>query len=673
MKLDHLKLCFPDHFKLAAAVRVLSMDAVQKANSGHPGMPMGMADVATVLFKDFLKYNPLDPSWPDRDRFILSAGHGSMLLYSLLYLTGYKAFKLEQLKEFRQLGSITAGHPEFHPNSGVETTTGPLGQGLANAVGFAIAEEHLRAIFGQQIVDHHTIAIVGDGCLMEGISQEALSLAGKLELSKLILLWDNNNITIDGDVSLSDKTCQQKRFQASGWDTIECDGHNPDEISSALRQAKASPKPAFVACKTMIGFGSPAKQGKASSHGSPLGEDEITQVRQNYDWNNPPFVIPDNIKSQWEQFGLQNSEAYNNWLNRFHQLSEKKQNEFKRIFSGEVHPKLNTKIRKIKRNASTELSKVATRKSSEIVLNELTHFIPELFGGSADLTGSNNTYTTKLGVFNQTNRKSRYIHYGIREHAMAAAMNGMALHGGLRPYGGTFLCFADYARPSIRLSSLMEIPVIYVMTHDSIGLGEDGPTHQPVEHLCMLRATPNLHVFRPCDTTETAESWQLALSQKKTPSILALSRQGLPTLRTKYTSKNLTARGAYILADFETTRQVILIASGSEVHLAMKARQTLQAQGIGVRVVSIPCWELFDQQNENYRRLVLPRGPIRVGIEAAMQMGWDRWLIGERGNFKKAGFIGMKSFGVSAPADKAYEKFGITTSHIVEKVISLLN
>ena len=673
MELDTLKNTFPDYFNLSLPIRILSIDAVQQANSGHPGMPMGMADVATVLFDKFLKFNPNDPSWPDRDRFILSAGHGSMLLYSLLYLTGYKNFGINQIKQFRQIDALTAGHPEYHPSSGIETTTGPLGQGLANAVGFAIAEEHLRAKYGKKIIDHFTYAIVGDGCLMEGISQEAISLAGNLKLSKLILLWDNNKITIDGEVSLSDSTSQLDRFSASGWDTFECDGHLPDQIMAAISQARTSNRPTLISCKTVIGLGSPSKQGKSSSHGSPLGEDEIKKVRENYNWNHSPFEIPKELKAKWEAIGRRNLSVYEDWKVRFDKLSPRLQKEFSRVMNSEVHPKLNSLISDIKRTASEEKTKMATRKSSELVLKKLTPKIPELFGGSADLTGSNNTYTSDLGIFNKTNRKSRYIHYGIREHAMAAAMNGMALHGGIKPYGGTFLCFTDYARPSIRLSSLMEVPVIYVMTHDSIGLGEDGPTHQPVEHLSMLRATPNLLVFRPCDTIETAESWQLALKQSKTPSVLALSRQGLPCLRTNYSQKNLSENGAYVLADFQQNRKVILMASGSEVHLAMEAREILHKEGIGARVVSFPCWELFAQQSEAYRRKVLPRGPIRVGIEAAVQFGWERWLIGENGKSNKAGFVGMSGFGVSAPANEAYKKFGITTEKIVFKVKELLN
>ncbi len=672
MELDHLKSSFPDHWDLATAVRVLSMDAVQKASSGHPGMPLGMADVATVLFQDFLKFDASEPGWPNRDRLILSAGHGSMLLYSLLYLTGYPQFNLEQIENFRQLGSLTAGHPEYVPNSGIETTTGPLGQGVANGVGFAIAEAHLGSRFGAKIFDHHTYVIAGDGCLMEGISQEALTLAGRLNLSKLIVLWDNNQITIDGALALSDTTDQLQRFQASGWDTFECDGHDPDQIRVALTQAQTSSRPVIVSCQTVIGFGSPAKQGTAASHGSPLGEDEVASVRQIYGWNHAPFVIPADIKRQWEQIGRQHQAMRHQWEENVQALNQKRRGELNRVLDRVSHPKLPGLIRSLKSDVATELPKVATRKSSETVLRHLTPAVPELFGGSADLTGSNNTKTSTLGVFDDISKTSRYIHYGIREHAMAGAMNGMALHGGIRPYGGTFLCFADYARPSIRLSALMEIPVIYVMTHDSIGLGEDGPTHQPVEHLNMLRGTPNLLVLRPCDTAETAEAWEIALSQTSTPSVLALSRQSLPTLRTRYTITNSSAKGAYVLANFEGNRKAILIATGSEVSLAVEARKILQAEGIGVRVVSMPCWELFEQQDEAYRRKVLPRGPVRVGIEAAVRTGWDKWLLGERGKESKAAFIGMSSYGVSAPGQQAFEHFGISVPRIVESVKSLV-
>lgn len=649
------------------------MDAVQKANSGHPGMPMGMADVATVLFKNHLKFDASNPTWPDRDRFILSAGHGSMLLYSLLYLCGYSELTLEQLKNFRQIGFHTAGHPEKNHDAGIETTTGPLGQGLANGVGFAIAEAYLGKIFGKKIINHKTYVIAGDGCLMEGISQEAISLAGKLNLSNLIVLWDDNGITIDGSISLSDRTNQLKRFEASGWNVLGCDGHNPQDIDSVLKRAKTSKKPTLISCRTIIGFGAPNKQGTAAAHGSPLGDGEIQKAREFYGWFYDPFDIPGDCLRLWRDIGQNGKDERILWEENFQSLGPGMRARFNRMYSGILPRQFSRQIQRIKRKAIDELPKVATRKSSEVVLKELNPKLPEMVGGSADLTGSNNTKTADMGVFCETDTGSRYIHYGIREHAMAAAMNGMALHGGIRPYGGTFLCFADYARPSIRLSALMEIPVIYVLTHDSIGLGEDGPTHQPVEHLSILRATPNLLVIRPCDTVETAESWEIALSQKNTPSVLALSRQALPTLRTKHTRTNLTAKGAYILADFEGERNAVLIASGSEVSIAMEAREILQKEGIGVRVVSMPCWELFSSQDKTYQRRVIGSGTlVRIAIEAGVQNGWERWLLGFFGRESKTSFIGMSTFGVSAPAEDAFSHFGITSQDVVNQVKGLL-
>ncbi len=673
MEISTYKSKFPENWLLSNAIRALSMDAVQKANSGHPGMPMGMADVATVLFKNHLKFDASNPTWPDRDRFILSAGHGSMLLYSLLYLTGYSEITLDQLKNFRQIGFHTAGHPEKNHQAGIETTTGPLGQGLANGVGFAIAEAYLRQKFGTKIINHKTYVLAGDGCLMEGISQEAISLAGKLNLSKLIVLWDNNGITIDGSISLSDNTDQIKRFEASGWNVLECDGHDPEDIDSKLESVSGSSKPTLISCQTIIGFGAPNKQGTASSHGSPLGEAEIQKARELYGWHHDPFVIPPDCLKTWRAIGQKGHKERILWEERLDTLGPKNRNRFDRMFSG-GHPRRFSKyIFRIKRNASKELPKIATRKSSEIVLNSLNRICPEMIGGSADLTGSNNTKTTDMGVFCETDTGSRYIHYGIREHAMAAAMNGMALHGGIRPYGGTFLCFADYARPSIRLSALMEIPVVYVLTHDSIGLGEDGPTHQPVEHLSMLRATPNLLVFRPCDTIETAESWEIALSQNDKPSVLALSRQSLPTMRKLHTRANLTSKGAYILADFEGGKDVVLIATGSEVSIAMEAREILQHEGLGVRVVSMPCWELFSAQGKSYQRHVLGPGyAVRVAIEAGVQNGWEQWLMGLSGSELRSSFIGLSTFGVSSPANDAYNHFGITTGNVVNRVKELL-
>jgi transketolase len=667
-----LKELHPDHFARATAIRALSMDAVQAANSGHPGMPMGMADVATVLFEKHLKFDAADPDWPDRDRFILSAGHGSMLIYSLLYLTGYEDMTLEQIKNFRQLGYVTAGHPEYGHVKGVETTTGPLGQGISNAVGFAMAEESLRARYGKKVVDHYTYVIAGDGCLMEGISHEAIGLAGMQKLSKLIVLWDDNNISIDGEISLSDVTDQKVRFKAAGWQVLECDGHDPEDISRAIEAAKSSKKPSMIACKTHIGFGSPAKQDTAGAHGSPLGPEEIQKTREVYGWPHEAFDIPADILDAWRAIGSRGANDRADWQERFATLSNSRQNELARIWSGAAPKKLAGAIRAFKKKISGEAPKVATRKSSEMVLGIVNPIMTETIGGSADLTGSNNTKTADLGIFDPSNRKGRYVHFGIREHGMAAAMNGLALHGGIRPYGGTFLTFTDYAKGAMRLSALMGVPVTYVMTHDSIGLGEDGPTHQPVEHLAGLRATPNTNVFRPADTVETAEAWEFALTSTSTPSVLALSRQGLPTVRTQHKTRNLTAQGAYVLAEAEGKRQVILIATGSEVEIALNARETLQAEGIGTRVVSMPCHELFAEQDETYRRKVLPSGPVRIAIEAGVGFGWDRWLTGERGREAKAAFVGMDGFGASAPAVDLYKHFGITAEAVVEKARALL-
>ncbi len=672
MDIARLRADHPEHWMKACAIRALAMDAVQAANSGHPGMPMGMADVATVLFEKHLKFDAGNPDWPDRDRFILSAGHGSMLLYALLHLTGYEDMTLDQVKNFRQWGSITAGHPEYGHAKGIETTTGPLGQGLANAVGFAIAEEALRARFGAKIVDHYTYVIAGDGCLMEGISHEAIGLAGMQKLSKLIVLWDNNDISIDGRIGLSDVTDQRARFAAAGWKVLSCNGHDPVDIDRALTAAKGADRPVMIDCKTHIGFGSPKKQDTAGAHGSPLGDAEIAVVREIYGWPHPAFHIPDDIRKAWAEIGARGSAARVEWEGRLAALSSGRRANFERQLSGDAPKKLSATIRALKKQVSEGKPKVATRKSSEMVLEVVNPIMPETLGGSADLTGSNNTKTPDLGIFGPDNRKGRYIHYGIREHGMAAAMNGMVLHGGIRPYGGTFLCFTDYARGAIRLSALMKQPVVYVMTHDSIGLGEDGPTHQPVEHLAMLRATPNIHVFRPADTVETAEAWELALTSNETPSVLALSRQNLPTVRTDHTNRNLTAQGAYVLAEAEGKRQAILMATGSEVELALAARDLLQADGIGTRVVSMPCWELFEDQPAAYRRRVLPPGPVRVAVEAAIRFGWDRWLYGEGGKREKSGFVGMHDFGASAPAERIYAGLGITAEAVAEKVKTLL-
>jgi transketolase len=632
---------------------------------------MGMADVATVLYERHLKFDPSHPDWPDRDRFVVSNGHGSMLLYSLLHLTGYADMTLGEIRNFRQWGSRTAGHPEYGHASGIETTTGPLGQGIANAVGFAIAEESLRARFGARLMDHHTYAIAGDGCLMEGISHEAIGLAGRLKLSRLIVLWDNNNITIDGSVDLACRTDQVARFRAAGWEVIEIDGHDPDAIDAALTAARASEWPTMIACKTHIALGH-AAQDTAKGHGALTDADQLVAAKQAYDWPYGPFEIPEDVRAAWAEIGARGAAAHAAWTDRLGAASATRQAEIARIFDRESPKKLTARLRALKKQISEEAPKVATRKSSEMVLEVVNPVMPETIGGSADLSGSNNTRTGDLSVFDEGNRAGRYIHYGIREHGMAAAMNGMVLHGGVRPYGGTFMCFTDYARPAMRLAALMKVPTVFVMTHDSIGLGEDGPTHQPIEHLAISRATPNTHVFRPCDTVETAECWELALQSRQTPSVLSLTRQGLPTLRTTHKSKNLCAQGAYVLADSEGKRRAILLATGSEVAIAMAARDLLQAEGIGTRVVSMPCWELFEEQDERYRKRVLPGGPVRVAVEAAIRFGWDRWLYGERGKREKGGFVGMHDFGASAPADVLYERFGITGEAVADKVKSLL-
>lgn len=672
MHISDLKSKYPDHFKKAAAIRILAADAVHAAASGHQGMPIGMADVATVLFEKHLKFDAKSPDWPDRDRFILSAGHGSMLLYALLHLCGYEDMTLDQIRNFRQWGSKTAGHPEYGHAKGIETTTGPLGQGIANAVGFAMAEQALQARFGQKIIDHYTYVIAGDGCLMEGISQEAIGLAGRHELGKLIVLWDNNNITIDGSVDLADATDQMARFAASGWDVIAIDGHDPDAIDQALSQAKTSRNPSLIACKTHIALGVEGVQDTPSGHGYAIKDNQLAQMRKTYEWPHPIYKIPAEIKSAWETIGCRGRTAYLDWQTRLADISAAKQAEFKRCFSRTPSKKLSAAIKRLKKQIVADQPKAATRKSSQMALEVINPVMPEMIGGSADLTGSNNTLTATLGPFEPNNRKGRHIYWGIREHGMAAAMNGMALHGGLRPYGGTFMCFTDYARPAMRLAALMEIPTVFVMTHDSIGLGEDGPTHQPVEHLAISRATPNTYVFRPADSVETAEAWEIAATSTKTPSVLSLTRQGLPTVRTKHTNKNLTAQGAYVLAEADNKRKVILLATGSEVDIALAAKQMLEADGIGTRVVSMPCWELFETQEATYRRRVLPPGPVRVGVEAASRHGWDRWLCGEHGAWKKAGFVGMDSFGASAPAEELYRQFGITPERVVTVAKGLL-
>nr|WP_221892588.1 transketolase [Pontibrevibacter nitratireducens] len=670
VNIEDLRARHPDHWNKATAIRVLALDAVKAANSGHSGMPMGMADVATVLFEKHLKFDASQPRWADRDRFVLSAGHGSMLLYALMYLTGYSDITLEEIKNFRQLGARTAGHPEYGHADGIETTTGPLGQGIANSVGFAIAEASLQARFGKKIVDHHTYVIAGDGCLMEGVSQEAIGLAGKQQLGKLIVLWDDNGITIDGKVSISDVTDQMARFEASGWSVFSCDGHDPESIDEAIRQAKQSPKPSMIACKTHIAIGSSA-QDTSKGHGALTDDTLIADTRKAYGWTHAPFDIPADLLSEWRQIGARGAIARQEWETRLAGLSGTKQAEFKRQMSGETPKKLSAAIKRFKQDASEAGKAVATRKASELALGVINSILPETIGGSADLTGSNNTLTPDLGTFDADNRKGRHVSYGIREHGMAAAMNGMALHGGVLPYGGTFMAFTDYARPAMRLSALMNIRVAYVMTHDSIGLGEDGPTHQPVEHMAAMRAIPNLTVLRPADTIETAEAWELAVTMEG-PSMLALTRQNLPVVRTEHKTKNLTAQGAYVLAESQGKRMAILLATGSEVSVALEARRLLENEGIGVRVVSMPSWELFEQQDEAYRKRVLPAGPVRVAVEAGIRQGWDKWLCGERGNWKKADFVGMDSFGASAPAGELFEHFGITAEAVAQKVRDLL-
>ena len=671
MDIAALRNAHPDHWMKATAIRTLTLDAVAAANSGHSGMPMGMADVATVLFEKHLKFDPNAPHWPDRDRFILSAGHGSMLLYSLMYLTGYEDMPLEQIKDFRQWGARTAGHPEFGHARGIETTTGPLGQGIANSVGFAIAEEIQRATWGKKIIDHHTYVMAGDGCLMEGVSQEAIALAGMQKLSHLVVFWDNNNITIDGTVDIADITNQPMRFEASGWHVQSIDGHDPEAIDAAIIAAKKDPRPSMIACKTHIALGH-AAQDTSKGHGALTDAEQLKAAKEAYGAPMGDFEVSAEAREQWSAIGMRGAAEHKQWHDRFNTLSASKQAEFKRTYAGEAPKRLSATIRALKKQITEGKPKVATRKSSEMTLEVINPIMQETIGGSADLTGSNNTLTKDMGVFHPDTRKGRYIYYGVREHGMAAAMNGMALHGGARAYGGTFMCFTDYARGAMRLSALMGVPTTYVMTHDSIGLGEDGPTHQPVEHLAMLRATPNMNVFRPADTVETAEAWELALTSQKTPSVLALTRQGLPTVRTEHKNKNLVAQGAYVLADAEGKRQAILLATGSEVSIALEARDLLQAEGIGTRVVSMPCWEIFEEQDEAYRKRVLPGGPVRVAIEAGIRFGWDRWLFGERGKREKSGFIGMHGFGASAPADRLYKEFRITAQATADKVKSLI-
>jgi|OM-RGC.v1.000678251 transketolase len=647
---------------MANAIRALAMDAVQRAKSGHPGMPMGMADVATVLFQKFINIDPSRPDWPDRDRFVLSAGHGSMLLYALHHLVGYADMDIEQLKNFRQLGSRTAGHPEYGHALGIETTTGPLGQGLSTAVGMALAERMMHSRFGGDLVDHYTYTIVGDGCLMEGISHEAIDLAGTLKLSKLVVLWDDNGISIDGKVDIATATDQIARFKAAGWNTWAVDGHDADAVEAAIAEARKSDKPAFIACKTIIGYGAPNRGGTAKAHGEALGDEEIALAREQLVWKSEPFELPEAVVKGWREVGTRGREAREIWEKRLASSADRER--FQSAVATTLPSGLAGELASFRQALSADAPKVATRKASEMALEVINRVTDMTIGGSADLTGSNNTLTKGMQSITPDDFSGRYIHYGVREHGMAAAMNGLALHGGFVPYGGTFLVFADYARGAIRLSALMGLRVVYVLTHDSIGLGEDGPTHQPIEHLAMLRATPNLLVFRPADAIETAECWEIALTERHRPSVLALTRQGLPTVRAGDVGENRSARGGYVLKEADGPRDVTIMATGSEVEIALAAAKTLAESGKQAAVLSMPCLDLFEEQDEAYRKSVLGTAP-RIAIEAAARLGWDRW-IGENGRF-----IGMTGFGASAPAPQLYEKFGITPQAVVDAALEI--
>ena len=649
--------------RMADAIRFLAMDGVQTANSGHPGMPMGMADAAVALFADHIHVDPTCPTWPDRDRFILSAGHGSMLHYALNHLLGYKDMDAGQLKQFRQLGARTAGHPEYGHADGIETTTGPLGQGITTAVGMALAERRLASQFGRALVDHFTYVIAGDGCLMEGISHEAIDMAGHLKLGRLIVLWDDNDISIDGNTDIATSTNQLARFKAAGWQVTRVDGHDSDAVSAAIDVAKKSRKPSLIACKTVIGFGAPTLAGSHKTHGAPLGDDEIQATRTALGWDHPPFEIPSDIRSLWQEIATRGLDMRTHWQARLD--SSVKKSRFERAMSGELPKALATRMRRYKKQLKAELPKVASRQASQMALEVINAAVPTMVGGSADLTGSNLTKTSQMRSITPGNYRGNYVHYGIREHAMGAVMNGMALHGGMIPYGGTFLVFSDYMRGSMRLSALMKQRVIYVLTHDSIGLGEDGPTHQPIEHLAMLRATPNMNVYRPCDAVETAEAWEIALESSETPSVMALSRQGLPTVRTERTNENLTQKGGYILRNVRGARDITVMATGSEVAIALDAADVLKDQGYNVAVVSMPCWELFDQQSDQYRQSVLGSAP-RIAIEALIGFGWDRYLR------TQDVFIGMHDFGASGPAPELYQHFGITKERICETAHRLI-
>jgi len=644
---------------LANAVRFLSIDAVQKANSGHPGMPMGMADVVTILFKHFLKFNPKNPSWLNRDRFVLSAGHGSMLLYSLLYLTGYKSISLKNIKNFRQLNSICAGHPEYETNTGIETTTGPLGQGISNAVGFAIAEQILKKKIGKEVINHKTYVLVGDGCLMEGMSHEAMSLAGHLKLNNLIMLFDNNSISIDGPTNLAVSDNFKKRFESYGWNYLLIDGHNEKEILYALKKSQISKKPTVISCKTKIGYGSPNKSGKASSHGSPLGEDEIKLVRKELKWKHKQFEIPNNILSEWRKIGNKGAKVEKRW----NRIYKRKKNKIDKIFKNNF----NKSIRTEKINAAKEIKSLATRKSSELTLSTLTKNSNTLIGGSADLAGSNNTKTKYQKIIKPNDFAGSYIHYGVREHAMCGIMNGLALHSKFIPYGGTFLIFSDYCKPSIRLSAMMRQRVIYVMTHDSIGLGEDGPTHQPIEQLSGLRAIPNLNVLRPADRTETIECWEIALKNSTSPSVLSLTRQNLNPIRKKYSKINRCAFGAYEVLRTNNKIKLTILASGSEVNLAINASHKLAKYKIYSKVISVPSHELFELQSKSYKNKILNESKYKISIEAASTDCWKKF-VGENGMC-----FGIDNFGKSAPYKDVYKYFGLTTERIVNKIIKMIN
>lgn len=645
---------------MANAIRFLSADAIEKSKSGHPGMPLGMADVATVLFSKFIKIDPENPRWFDRDRFVLSAGHGSMLLYSLLYLLGYKDITIDDIANFRQLGAKTAGHPEYGHLAGIDMTTGPLGQGISSAVGMALAERMINARFGDDLCNHYTYVINGDGCLMEGISEEALSLAGHLKLNKLIVLWDNNNITIDGTVDKANSTDQIKRFQALGWNTLEIDGHDYGEIEKAIAKAQKSDKPTLIACKTKIGFGAPTKCGTSKCHGSPLGAEEVAAMRKALDWNYDPFEVPEEILSSWREAGLRNHQTYQKWEEKAHAAGK----TFDDFINDRLPSGWDDHLKALEEKAIAEQTKVATRKASQMCLEQIVPYVPQIIGGSADLAASNLTFVDGMKTVTKDDYSGNNIMYGIREHAMAAIMNGLSLHGGAIPYGGTFFVFSDYMRPSMRLAALMGIRAIYVLTHDSIGVGEDGPTHQPIEHLASYRAMPNIYTFRPCDVVETAECWRIAIESDKTPSILALSRQNLPMLRTD-AKLNLSARGGYIIYGEKDNRQATLIATGSEVSLAVEAAQALAQEGIKVAVVSMPCTELFDAQDISYQEDILGQAP-RIAIEAGSKFGWERY-VGLKGDI-----IGMDGFGASGPAGELYNYFGITKEEIVDSVKNLV-